>query len=191
MIAPLYDRLGPWHIAVGFSDATRLQIEILRVLELVAAFTLVGYMAAEYRGRVESEYREAVARLIRWGVALAVASEVLRGFDVVQGASVMRAVLLIAATLYGGWLYSGRTSCGCWRSERNRSAHGSAPGRGAGEALLAQAPVNLRAAATIGLAHCGARTRSPGFKILPRRMWSTSVSAGARPAAGFASTLLS
>lgn len=105
MIAPLYDRLGAWHIGVGFTDAASMQIEILRLLELVAAFTLVGYMAAEFRGRVESEYREAVARLIRWGVCLALAGELLRGFDADHGASVVRGAMLVAATLYGGWLY--------------------------------------------------------------------------------------
>ena len=105
VIAPLFDRTSAWHIGVGFTHAASMQIEILRLLELVAAFTLVGYMVAEFRGRVENEYREAVARLIRWGVSVALVGEVLRGFDAGQGASVARAAILIAATLYGGWLY--------------------------------------------------------------------------------------
>lgn len=105
VIAPLFDRTSAWHIGVGFTHAASMQIEILRLLELVAAFTLLGYMIAEFRGRVENEYREAVARLIRWGVGLVLVGEVVRGFDAGQGASVARAGILIAATLYGGWLY--------------------------------------------------------------------------------------
>lgn len=105
MIAPLFDRMGSWNIGVGFTDAASMQIEILRLLELVAAFTLVGYMVAEFRGRVEMEYREAVSRLIRWGVWLALAGELVRGFHAGEGASVARAAMLVGAALYGGWLY--------------------------------------------------------------------------------------
>lgn len=105
LLAPVVDRAGAWHVGLGFSDAARLQVEILRLLELVAAFTLLGYITAEFRGRLETEYREAVARLIRWGLVLALAGEALRGFDTEHGASVVRAVMLVGATLYGGWLY--------------------------------------------------------------------------------------
>jgi hypothetical protein len=49
-------------------------------------------------------YRDAFPRLVSCGIALAIAVEATRGFDV-HGASAVRAVLLVGTCLYGGWLY--------------------------------------------------------------------------------------
>jgi VanZ family protein len=104
-IAPVHAQLGPWFASIGFSPDAVEQIEILRLLELMAAFTLAGYMLAEFRGRSVAAYRDTFPRLLAWGLALAGLVEILRGFDAAHGASLARGALLVGAVLYGAWLY--------------------------------------------------------------------------------------
>jgi hypothetical protein len=104
-IAPLIDSFGSWTFAAAFPEAASHQVEILRLIELGAAHTLVGYMVAEVCGRELPEYAGALARLLAWALALTAFGEVLRGYQIGHGASGLRAVLLVGATFYGGWLY--------------------------------------------------------------------------------------
>lgn len=104
VMMPVLDGIEAWGAHFGFPDIPPSRVEIARLLELCAAFTLVGYMAAEIRGREILRYRDAFPRLIAWGIGLAIATEVARGFDV-YGASLARGGLLVAVCLYGGWLY--------------------------------------------------------------------------------------
>lgn len=105
VLFPLHGHVGDWHLAIGFPEATSQQVEILRVLEIAAAFTLVGYMVAELRGRTVSRYLDAIPRLAGWGIALTLLVEAIRGYDAMQGASIARGALTVAAAMYGGWLY--------------------------------------------------------------------------------------
>jgi VanZ family protein len=105
IVAPVMSGAGAWSLSIGFPSGASQQIQILRVLELLAAFTLMGYMVAEFRGRTLVGYRDALPRILGYANALAIATELARGFEPGQGASIARGVLLIAATLYGGWLY--------------------------------------------------------------------------------------
>ena len=104
VLSPLLDAAGSWQGRFGFPAVAPSQTEIARLLELCAAFTLLGYMAAVIRGRELAHDRDAFPRLLGWGIALALVAEAARGFDV-HGASLARGVLLVAACLYGGWLY--------------------------------------------------------------------------------------
>jgi hypothetical protein len=103
--APLVDARGAWHFQLGFAGTTSNRLEILRLLELTAAFTLVGYMVAEMRGRAATRYAQTLPRLLAWGVSLALAVQVAHGFHPDLGGSLAHAMLLAAATVYGGWLY--------------------------------------------------------------------------------------
>ena len=102
---PLRSGMGDWSFTVGFPEIASNQLEILRLIELLAAFTLVGYMVAEFRGRSDARYRDAVSRLLAWGVVLTLATEVMLGYQQGYGASPARGMLLALAVLYGGWLY--------------------------------------------------------------------------------------
>ena len=104
MIAPVLDEVSSWHAHFGFPAMASSRVESARLLELCAAFTLVGYMAAEIRGREVLRYRDAFPRLIAWGLGLAIVTEAAYGFGV-HGASLARGVLVVAACLFGGWLY--------------------------------------------------------------------------------------
>ncbi len=104
---PLASGMGPWRGDLGFPGVASewSRVEILRLLELVAAFTLAGYAVAEHRGRVETRFRTALLRL---SVALgggALMIELLRGFEPELGASAARMLLVFGAGLYGAWLY--------------------------------------------------------------------------------------
>jgi glycopeptide antibiotics resistance protein len=105
MAAPLTGDIVAWRLWLGFPGSASHQTEIVRLLELVAAFTLLGYMVAEFRGRAISYFRSALARVLGWAVTLAMAAEALRGFQWRGGASVARGLILALAAVYGGWLY--------------------------------------------------------------------------------------
>ena len=78
---------------------------VLHIVETVAAFTLLGYMLAELRGRREARFREGVRYIAVCGAGAAAVTELLEGFRPDGGASALRLVLLIIAALYGAWLY--------------------------------------------------------------------------------------
>lgn len=105
VLLPLRLGTDAWTLHVGFSEAMSHQREILRLLEVAAASTLAGYMLAELRGRTVLRYRDALPRLAGWTLALVGLLEALWGFRAGHGASIARAALMAAASLYGGWLY--------------------------------------------------------------------------------------
>ena len=98
---------GEWRAGLGFpgAAATWTKGAILQVLELVAAYTLLGFMVAEYRGRAVERFRASRLRLAAWGTLVALATEGVRGFHAGEGASLARGLLLGTAVVYGGWLY--------------------------------------------------------------------------------------
>lgn len=120
VISPVLDEVGSWQGHFGFPEVVPSRVETARLLELCAAFTLVGYMAAEIRGREVMRYRDAFPRLIAWGIGLAIAAEAARGFDV-YGASLARGALVVAACLYGGWLYYLQRAHVMWLVSKNRA----------------------------------------------------------------------
>lgn len=96
-----------WTMSVGFAAAMGIWAagSVLHVVELVAAFTLLGYMLAEFRGRRESRFRAGVGYIAGWAGGAAVVCEALEGFHPDGSASLARLTLLVLAALYGAWLY--------------------------------------------------------------------------------------
>ena len=78
---------------------------VLHVVEMVAAFTLLGYMLAELRGRREARFREGIRYIAVASAGAAAVTELLEGFRPDGGASALRLALLVVAALYGSWLY--------------------------------------------------------------------------------------
>ena len=84
----------------GWDSAT-----VLHIVETVAAFTLLGYMLAEFRGRREGRFRQGVVHIALWSGGVGLAAELLEGFRTDGGASALRWVIVVGASLYGAWIY--------------------------------------------------------------------------------------
>jgi len=107
-IAPLYvlflglllfdPRMGPGHSGVRPGAETEA---ILRSLEHLAAFTVLGYIVAESRGRREAAFGRAGVEVGVAACGVAGLMELAAG----SGASLPRAVAAIAAAVHGGWIY--------------------------------------------------------------------------------------
>ena len=97
----------PWHGGWGVADLADMPgvTPMLRALEYLAAFTLLGYTVAESRGRREEGSGARLARLTAASVLSAAALEALRGFHPGHGASMLVLLLTAAMSLYGGLIY--------------------------------------------------------------------------------------
>lgn len=106
-LLPLRQGVGEWrlYLTLPATHAALSQPGMMRLLELVAAFSLLGYVLAELRGRSERPYREAAGRVALLGAAAALLLEGARGWAPAEGASALRFLLLVAAALHGGWIY--------------------------------------------------------------------------------------
>jgi glycopeptide antibiotics resistance protein len=108
LVAPVATSAGSaWNGDLGFGAmaAAWNTDAVLHVVETVAAFTLLGYMLAELRGRREARFREGVRYIAVSSAGAAAVTELLEGFRPDGGASALRLALLIVAALYGAWLY--------------------------------------------------------------------------------------
>jgi hypothetical protein len=74
-------------------------------LEHIAAFTLVGYIIAEFHGRRQRSDGNVMWRVLAWSGGLSLLLEVARGLHPAYGASALMLALTIAAAAFGGWLY--------------------------------------------------------------------------------------
>jgi hypothetical protein len=107
LVAPTTAGLAPtWRWSFGFGTTPGLDPgTVLHIVETVAAFTLLGYMLAEFRGRLEVRFRNGAPHIALWSGVVALAAEVLEGFRVDGEASALRWVVLVGASLYGSWIY--------------------------------------------------------------------------------------
>jgi hypothetical protein len=105
---PLDAASGVWRAGWELFPALNGEISkrlVFQALEYTAAFTVAGYITAEFHGRSAVDYRASLGRVLRWGGALAVMLELARGWHAEQGASVLMGALAVAASVFGGWLY--------------------------------------------------------------------------------------
>jgi VanZ family protein len=78
---------------------------IFRVLEHVAAFTLIGYAIAEYRGRSRDRFRTVAPSVFAWTTATSAGLELARGWHPEYAASATMFTLTLLGAGLGGWLY--------------------------------------------------------------------------------------
>ena len=99
--------IGAWHAILGLTDQIVLEdVSInFRLLEYLAAFTVLGYIAAEWRGRAELSWRRDLPRLLLVGTATALILELLVGFQSGPGASLLRPFIALCGAFFGGIIY--------------------------------------------------------------------------------------
>ena len=104
---PLFQPLAAWHGILGITDRPVFDDVTInfRLLEHLAAFTVLGYISAEWRGRAELSWRRDLPRLLFISTISALILEVLVGFQIGPGASLLRAMLAILGALFGGVIY--------------------------------------------------------------------------------------
>jgi VanZ family protein len=98
---------GSWRGGWGIGDIADMPsvVSMLRALEYLAAFTLLGYTVAESRGRREESTGHRLARLAIACFVATAALELLRGFHPEHAASLLVLLFTGAVGLYGGLLY--------------------------------------------------------------------------------------
>jgi glycopeptide antibiotics resistance protein len=96
-----------WYVGLALLPPTiePSKVNVLIALEHIAAFTLVGYIIAEFHGRAVGRYRSMLPRVLVWSGGISVLLEMARAWHPAYGASVMMLVLTCAAAVFGGWLY--------------------------------------------------------------------------------------
>lgn len=99
--------IGAWHAILGLTDQIVLEdVSInFRLLEYLAAFTVLGYIFAEWRGRAELSWRRDLPRILLLGIASALILELLVGFQSGPGASLLRPLIAICGAFFGGAIY--------------------------------------------------------------------------------------
>jgi hypothetical protein len=96
-----------WHGLFGLTNQIQ-ETEwqgLLPRSEYLAAFSILGYLAADWRGRAELTVAQDLPRLLAVAGGSALVLEILVGFQAGMGASLVRFVLVTVAALYGGVIY--------------------------------------------------------------------------------------
>lgn len=104
---PPWAPLAAWHGAWGLQGlwGSADPTAILRALEQLAAFTVVGYAVAEYRGRRELRFSQSAALVAVCALGGSAVVEVVAALHPGAGASAMRGLLSIGVAVYGGGIY--------------------------------------------------------------------------------------
>jgi hypothetical protein len=99
--------LTGWHWSIGFTNLiTETSLRILAPrIEYLVAFTVLGYIIAEWNGRSEIPLRKGLPRLFLYTAGASLTLEFIAGFQVGPGASLIRAAMVILSALFGGLIY--------------------------------------------------------------------------------------
>jgi VanZ family protein len=102
-----FDSLGTWQVFFGFTNrmAEKSLYALYPRLEYLAAFTVLGYLISEWRGRLELSLAQDLPHLFVFTSCVAVTLEILSGFQSGRGASLVRLILAVAGALFGGTIY--------------------------------------------------------------------------------------
>jgi VanZ family protein len=103
---PLASGIGPWELRVALTGSRGdIDLQMLELLVPVATLTVLGYLLAEARGRRELSFGVAVRRIALECALVALALEIVRGFEPAAGASVAQFVVTLVAGVLGASIY--------------------------------------------------------------------------------------
>lgn len=104
---PFFRPVEMWHGSFGLMGPLvqeKIRVNI-RLIEHLAAFTILGYIAAEWRGRAELSWGRDFPQLLLLGMLSALTLEIPIGFQAGPGANFLRLVIATCGALFGGILY--------------------------------------------------------------------------------------
>lgn len=105
-VLPLSAGVHRWRFELGLTGARRdVDLQMVGLLEPIAAMTVLGYLLAEARGRRELSFARVARRVAAECAGVAVVMEFSRGFQRGTGASAAQLVLMIAAGALGAAIY--------------------------------------------------------------------------------------
>lgn len=106
---PFFRPIEMWHGTLGFGLIDPLAREKIRVnirlIEHLAAFTVFGYIAAEWHGRAELSLRRDFPQILLLSILSTLTLEILVGFQAGPGANLLRLIIATCGSLFGGVLY--------------------------------------------------------------------------------------
>lgn len=99
--------LGEWSQRTDFLNLTEMQriLFVSRFIEVIAAFTLLGYLVAEMGGRKDESASNSLRRVFGYVLAFAILGTTLRNLFSEPLFYLVEAVLFTAAAMYGAIIY--------------------------------------------------------------------------------------
>ena len=99
--------LNEWQVLIDFQALTLDEriVFTFRFIELIAAFTLLGYMIAEMRGRKKAAAGNTIVWVLITVLAASVVIIMLKGFPALNYFSLIEIALISAASVYGAVIY--------------------------------------------------------------------------------------
>ena len=99
--------LNEWQVFIDFQELTSSEKTVFtfRFIELIAAFTLLGYMIAQMRGRKNESGAKMLAWVLLAALCASAITAVLKGPSPLIAATVFQTAGITAACLYGAVIY--------------------------------------------------------------------------------------
>jgi len=106
ILLPLASGVDSFHFRMALTGANGdIDLQQIQLLVPVATTTVLGYLLAEARGRLEMRFWKITMRVVAECACVAVALETSRGFQRGVGASGSQLILMLAAALLGACIY--------------------------------------------------------------------------------------
>lgn len=96
-----------WHVNVEFQDLMQNEkiVFTFRFIESVAAFTLLGYMLAEMRGRKEESRTKTLLLILAFTLSFLIAVAIIRNPAFLSYQTLVEVIIITGASIYGGMIY--------------------------------------------------------------------------------------
>lgn len=96
-----------WNVNVAFQDLMLNEriVFTFRFIESIAAFTLLGYMIAEMRGRKEESRIKIMLLILSFTLSFLIAIAIIKSPTSLSYQTIVKIILVTGASLYGGMIY--------------------------------------------------------------------------------------
>jgi VanZ family protein len=104
---PTTSAFGEWNINVAFQDLMQNEkiVFTFRFIESIGAFTLLGYMLAEMRGRKEDSRIKILLMIVTFTLSFLIAVALIKGPPSLSYQTLVEIILITGASIYGAMIY--------------------------------------------------------------------------------------